>query len=213
MKELELILPEVSTNGSLPTMQLPDTDNYTYWNFYNNRILCLDGEITEWDYSLVKEIININLQDMQKPKEWLKPIILLINSNGGLVDVCNSIIDTISASVAPVWTVNMGNALSAASIVYLAGDKRFTTANSWLMTHPGSGSVAGNYNETKEAAKVWDEQVKGMGDFIVTRTGMDEKTWKKYKNKDWWLNADQQIEFGFATEKLENLGQLLKVET
>ena len=212
MKELELLLPEVSTEGSLPTMQLPDADQYNYWNLYNNHILTVDGEITDWDYNVVKNIIGINMQQINKPTEWVDPIILLINSHGGLLDVTNSIIDAISTSVVPVWTVNMGNALSGGCLIFLAGEKRFTTANSWAMAHAGSGGVSGNYNETVEQTKVWNEQVKNMGNYIVSRTGIDDKTWKKYKNKDWWLNADQQIEYGFATDKLESLEQILRVE-
>lgn len=76
------------------------------------------------------------------------------------------------------------------------------------MAHAGSGGLQGNYSETKEQSKVWDEQVKKMGEYIMTRTGLDEKTWKKYRNKDWWLNANQQLEFGFATEMLESLDSI-----
>jgi ATP-dependent protease ClpP protease subunit len=79
------------------------------------------------------------------------------------------------------------------------------------MAHAGSGGVSGSFNETVEQTKVWNEQVKKMGEYIVARTGIDDKTWKKYKNKDWWLNCDQQIEYGFATDKLENLNQILGV--
>ena len=205
MADLELMLPDVVTSGNLNTMQLPDSDVYNYWNFYNNRILTIDGEITDWDYCIVKNIININLIDKGVKKDKRQPIILLINSCGGLLNITNSIIDIIKASITPVWTVNMGEALSGGGLIFLAGERRFTTANSWAMTHAGNGGVAGNYNETVEQTKVWSEQVKNMGSYILERTGLEEKVWKKYKNKDWWLNADQQIEYGFATDKLNSL--------
>lgn len=210
--EIELLLPGVETSGSLPTMQLPDVDSYNYWNLFNNRILTLDGEITDWDYNIVKNIININLVDKDIPKEERKPIIILINSNGGLLDVTNSIIDIIAISNTPVWTVNMGSALSGGCIIFLAGEKRFTTANSWLMAHEGSGGIQGSYAETKEQSKVWDIQVKNMGEYIMERTGLDKKVWQRNKNKDWYLNCNQQIEYGFATDKLEDINQLLRVE-
>lgn len=209
MKELELILPDVQTDGSLPSMQLPEIGDYNFWQLYNNRIICLDDEITQWDYHIAKDIININMADHGIPRKERKPIILLINSFGGLLDITNSIIDIINVSDTPVWTVNMGNALSGGCLIFLAGERRFTTSNSWAMAHAGSGGIAGNYNETKEQSKVWDEQVRKMGEYIVGRTGIDEKTWKKYKNKDWWLNADQQIEYGFATEKLGSISDIL----
>ena len=104
--DLEILLPEVDLNTSLPTMQLPDVGDYNFWKMYTNRILSLDGEITDWDYNIVKSIIGFNLNPKDK-----SPIIILVNSNGGLLDVTNSIIDAINISSIPVWTVNMGQAL------------------------------------------------------------------------------------------------------
>lgn len=211
MDGLDLVVPAIETNGNVATMQLPDIDQYNYWTFFNNRILTLDGEITDWDYSIVKSIIQINMADSDIDIDKRKPIILLINSNGGLLDITNSILDTIEISKTPVWTVNMGNALSGGCMIFLAGERRFTTSNSWAMAHAGSGGIQGNYSETKEAQKVWDAQVKRMGEYIMGRTGMDTKTYNKYKNKDWYLNADQQLDFGFATERLESIDQIIGV--
>lgn len=204
--ELEILLPDVDLNTSLPTMQLPDVGDYNFWKMYTNRILSIDGEITEWDYNIVKSIIGFNLNPKDK-----SPIIILINSNGGLLNVTNSIVDAINISNIPVWTVNMGDALSGGCLIFLAGEKRFTVPNSWCMTHMGSGGTSGNYDQSKEQQKVWDEQVKKMGEFIISRTGLDEKTWRKYKTKDWWINYEQQLEYGFATDTLENIDQILRV--
>lgn len=212
MSEFQISIPEINTSGNISTMQLPDAEVYNYWNLYNNNILTLDGEITDWDYNIVKNIININMRELTTPSEWVKPIILLVNSCGGLLDVTNAIIDAIAASTVPVWTVNMGSALSGGCLVYLAGERRFATTNSWAMTHSGSGSTSGTYDESVEQKKVWDEQVKNMGAYIVGRTGIDEKLWNKNKKKDWWLDCEKQLELGFATDKLESLDQILRVE-
>lgn len=212
MAELEMLLPDVLTGGSAATMQLPDIDLYEYWSLYNKRILCIDGNIGEWDYHIVKDILMINFKDVGIPKEERKPIIILVNSNGGLLDITNSIVDAIRTSVTPVWTVNMGEALSGGCLVFIAGEKRFATYNSYCMTHTGSGGTSGTYEQTVEQQKVYSEQVKVMGTYIMDRTGIDEKTWKKYRTKDWWLNCNQQIEYGFATDILESMDQIISVE-
>ena len=212
MEGLDLVIPTVETKGDVSTMQLPDIDQYNYWNLLNNRIIALDGEITDWDYCIVKTIIQINIADKDVEVDKRKPIIILINSNGGLLDVTNSIIDTINMSKTPVWTVNMGNALSGGCMIFLAGEKRFVTYNSWAMAHAGSGGVQGNFSETQEQTKVWTAQVKRMGEYIMSRTGIDNKTYNKYKNKDWYLNADQQMDFGFGTDRLESIDQIIGVE-
>ena len=209
MDGLDLVIPTVESSGNAATMQLPDIDLYNYWNLYNNRILTVDGEITDWDYSVVKSILQINIADRKIDVKDRKPIILLVNSPGGLLDVTNSIIDAVSISTTPLWTVNMGSALSGGLMIFLSGEKRFTTSNSWAMAHAGSGGIQGNYAESKEATKVWDAQVKRMGEYIMQRTGIDAKTYNKYKNKDWYMNADQQIEFGFATDKIESIEQII----
>lgn len=210
MGETELVLPEVKTEGNLAGMQLPDIGDYNFWKLYLNRFICVEEEIGEWDYHIVKDILNYNIQDFGIPKEERIPIVILINSCGGILEITNCIIDAISTSTTPVWTVNMGEALSGGCLIFLAGEKRFTLRNSWCMAHAGSGGVSGSFNETVEQTKVWNEQVKNMGNYILERTGVEEKIWKKNKNKDWWLNADQQVEFGFATEKLESIDQLIR---
>lgn len=212
MGEIELLLPDVKTNGNLASMQLPDVNDYNYWKLYLDRFITIEDEINEWDYHVVKDILNFNIQDFGIPTEDRKPIVILINSNGGMLEITNCIIDAIAMSTTPVWTVNMGEALSGGCIIFLAGEKRFTTKNSWCMTHSGSGGVSGSFNETVEQTKVWNEQVKNMANYVLERTGMEEKIWKKYKNKDWWINQEQQLEYGFATDKLESIDQLIRLK-
>lgn len=212
MGEIELLLPDVKTNGNLASMQLPDVNDYNYWKLYLDRFITIEDEINEWDYHVVKDILNFNIQDFGIPTEDRKPIVILINSNGGMLEITNCIIDAIAMSTTPVWTVNMGEAISGGCIIFLAGEKRFTTKNSWCMTHSGSGGVSGSFNETVEQTKVWNEQVKNMANYVLERTGMEEKIWKKYKNKDWWINQEQQLEYGFATDKLESIDQLIRLK-
>ena len=212
MGEIELLLPDVKTNGNLASMQLPDVNDYNYWKLYLDRFITIEDEINEWDYHVVKDILNFNIQDFGIPREDRKPIVILINSNGGMLEITNCIIDAIAMSTTPVWTVNMGEALSGGCIIFLAGEKRFTTKNSWCMTHSGSGGVSGSFNETVEQTKVWNEQVKNMANYVLERTGMEEKIWKKYKNKDWWINQEQQLEYRFATDKLESIDQLIRLK-
>lgn len=210
MNGLELLLPELKTSGELNNMTFPDIGDYNFWKLFNDRVLLLEEEITQWDYHIVKDIITFNKEDKDIPVEERKPIIILVNSCGGLLDVTLSICEIIRLSKTPVWTVNMGQALSGGCLVFLMGEKRFTIHNSWAMCHAGSGGVSGNYSETKEQTKVWDAQVKAMGDIILTRTGIDEKIYKRNKNKDWWLNFEQQLEYNFATDELTDIDILLR---
>lgn len=208
---LELEFAKLAKTEDLIKEHFPDVSDYTFWNMYRNRILLLEDEIEEWDYHIVKDIIGFNLEDYGKPMEQRKPIVILINSVGGLLDITLSIIDTIKASTTPVYTVNIGQALSGACYIYLMGEKRFSSDNSWCMVHSGSGGFSGNYSETKEQTKVWDTQVKNMVDFVLERTGMDKRTYSRNKDKDWWLNQECQLKYNFTTDKFENIDQILRM--
>lgn len=44
-----------------------------------------------------------------------------------------------------------------------------------------------------------------MAKFILERTGMDDKIYKKNKSKEWYLMADEQVQYGIVNEILDNL--------
>lgn len=205
MIDITEYIEKLATVEDLSKMHFPDISDYNFWQMYQDRILLIEGDIESWDYHIAKDIVQFNYEDRCIPIEERKPIILLINSSGGKLHIMFNIVDAIKISKTPIWTVNMGEALSAACILFLMGEKRFCLPNSWAMCHDGSGGIQGNYAETKEMAKVWDEQVDDMGKLIIERTGMDKRTYNKNKDKDWWLNSEQQLKYGFATDMLTDI--------
>lgn len=209
MSEFFLDIPTLTDGTSVENMQLPDSYWMDYWNLATKRFYCIDGEIIEATMEIQKEILIANIKDIGIPKEKRKPIIILINSNGGLLDVTNAIIDTILASTTPVYTVNVGEALSGGALIFLAGEKRFCFKSSYAMLHSGSGGVSGTYEQQKEAGKVYDEQVKEMQKYIIKRTGIDSKIVNRNKNKDWYFNANQQLEYNVATNIIESLDEII----
>ena len=48
-----------------------------------------------------------------------------------------------------------------------------------------------------------------MGEFILKRSGMDEKLYKKNKSKDWYLDAQEQINTGIVHEIVTDLDMIL----
>lgn len=203
-EELMLQFKSLENTLDISKMHFPDIGDLNFWKMYENRILLLEQDITDWDYHIVRDIVQFNLEDKHLEPSRRQPIVILINSNGGLLDVTLSICDAIAVSKTPVYTVNMGQALSGGCLIFLMGEKRYAMKNSWAMCHAGSGGIQGNYSETKEQSKVWDAQVDTMSNIILERTGMDAKLYKKNKNKDWWLDQKQQLEYGFATDEFND---------
>ena len=91
---------------------------------------------------IIKELaINIMTLEIHNGKDSLydddkityNPIFLHINSGGGCLFSCMSIIDTIKKCKVPVYTIGEGQIASAASIMLLSGKKRFMTENSLFL--------------------------------------------------------------------------------
>ena len=113
----------------------------------DDRIIWLDSAVDENTVEIGKKILQWNMEDRTKKPKKIKPIILLIFSYGGNLDVCNSLIDIIEGSDTPVYGVNMGIAASAACFIYLACHKRFMLPRSSFLIHRGSGGYEGTYEQ------------------------------------------------------------------
>merc|ERR1711959_866631 len=79
-----------------------------------------------------------------------KPIYVHITSNGGELLAGYMAYDYIKNSHIPVYTVAEGYTVSAGSIIFMAGAKRFMTQNSYFLVHQLSSGIIGKYNEIKD---------------------------------------------------------------
>ena len=78
------------------------------------------------------------------------------------------------------------------------------------MLHTGSAiGVSGTFEQTEEFQKVYKKQVDKMGSYIVERTTIDEKMYKRNKSKDWYLDAHDQVKYGIVDKIVENLDELI----
>ena len=95
-----------------------------------------------------------------------KPIYLHINSNGGDLLEGFRAVDMIRNSTIPIYTIAEGSAVSAASIMYLAGQKKFMTVNSHLLIHQlSSCSGYQNFEQIKDNFKNDENFMNRLYDF------------------------------------------------
>ena len=204
----------VFDNNFLKTLkdcELPSPDEVTYWEGRKSRIFYIDYEIGD-DYSLIelsKIILQLNMDDIDKPEEELKPIIIFIHSYGGDLDQANYLADLIIASRIPIYTVAMGSAMSAGFIIFLAGHKRFMFNHSQLLVHEGSAAFQGTASEIEQAQKNYRKQLDEMKTYVLDRTSIDEKTFTKNRSKDWYLTKDEVIKYNIATP-ITNIMEIFK---
>lgn len=181
-------------------LKLPDPSLLMYYNDLSDRVIWVDYDVTETIHNVSRSIIEFNKQDRDIPPEERKPIKLLLYSYGGDGQACYSLLDIIALSKTPVYTYNMGVSMSAGLLILLAGHKRFCLEHSIALAHSGSGSVSGSFEQTEAQMQDYQHFVQEMRNYILKRTAIDQKTLNKYKNKEWYLYAEDQIKYKIVDE-------------
>lgn len=188
---------ELPLIGNIKASDIPEPEEFNYWTARKNRTFYIDYEIDE-SYSLVelaKTIIQMNIDEKDIPTENLKPIRIFIHSYGGDLEQANFFCDLVQTSRIPVITIAMGVAMSAGFLIFLSGHKRYAFKHTQMLVHAGSAAFAGTASEIEEAQKNYKKQVDEMKAYILERTDIDEKTFNKNKNKDWYLSIDDLKKF------------------
>jgi ATP-dependent Clp protease protease subunit len=170
-----------------------------YLQDLKQRKLFLDDEVSPLSVGeLVKHIMQINAEDRGIEPEQRKPILLYIASPGGSVDDGFELIDTISSSKTPVYTINLGYQYSMGFLIGLAGHKRFASQNAKFLMHDGSHFI---YNSTAKAHdqmmfqhKV-EERVKS---YVLAKSKISAEEYDSKLRVEWYMFADEAKEKGFV---------------
>ena len=204
--DFEIQLPEEITElmskGGLPSPEM--------MNFYvdeKERIFFIDFEIDQSLIEIERKILQYNRIDKGIPVEERKPIKLFIYSYGGELDAMFSFIDVVELSKTPVWTINVGISMSAALVMLLSGQKRFTMSHAMALIHSGSGGTQGTFEQSESAMANYKKQVAKMREYIMAHTNIDKKTMTKNQAKDWYLDADEQVKYGIADKVADDIDE------
>lgn len=157
--------------------------------------------------SIVKFIKNVHFLDRQNNQ----PIIIYLQSHGGSIDDGFAAYDTIKNAKSYISIVCCGYANSMASVILQAADARVMMPNSGLLLHYGCSLHEG----TSKSQLSYAEELKRTLDNILNiyaermhnsmhfsgRNTSYIRRWldNKLKTKeDWYLNAQESIEYGLA---------------
>lgn len=203
MDMLEMLLPPEAT------MQLADPAMVNYYQCLDNRILWVDGEIDITLLEITRLIMYWNIQDKGIPVEERKPIKLFIFSPGGNLAETMHACSIMQMSKTPVWTVNMGMAMSGGFLLLINGHKRFTMPYARAMFHRGSGGAAGTYGQAEDAMKDYNAQMNDMQNLVLERTKISKQAFSKHKDRDWYFGAEEQVKNGVVDEIITDLEQII----
>lgn len=154
---------------------------------------------------LVSQLLYLDAQD---PK---KPIHFYINTPGGSVSDGFAIYDTVRLIRAPVTTICTGMSASMGTILMLAPpDKknRVCLPNTRFMIHQPSGGYRGSASDieigAKEILKLRDRLIQ----IYVEEAGIDGDRVKTDLNRDFWMTADEAVEYGLCDRVIKSLAEL-----
>jgi len=167
------------------------------------KIFLVEEVNTETSSDLIKQLLFL---ENEAPGEEIK---LYINSPGGDVHSGLAVYDCIRLISSPVTTICIGTSASMGAILYIAGEKRLMLPHSRMMIHDPSFS-GGNLGGKKpleiqtELQTLIDVRTQ-LCDIISERTGKTVEEIYEVTKTDTYFNADEAIEFGLATEKINKL--------
>lgn len=171
--------------------------------FYENGILSLaDAFKKDTVMPLVYQIMEYNLMP---PEVAPERITLMINSPGGSVDACLTLIDAMKTSSIPVDTFCTGMAASCGIITLMAGEHRYASTTSQIMSHQYSGGNGGKEHEIYGRMKSFDFTSRWIEKHYAECTGLSVKKIRKHLlgPTDVWLSAEEAMEWGIIDEVLD----------
>lgn len=195
-------------------LQLADPQLVIDYKNSSRRILWIDKDIDDSLYAEMRQIILWNIEDEEAkiPVEQRKPIVLIIHSYGGAIDAAFSLMDLISKSKTIVKTINFGSSMSAGCLLLLSGTKgyRYCMPLSTALIHEGQGGTSGSYDQVQSQNANYKHIMDTMKQWIMDHTEIDTKTMAKWKNKEIYLYAEDQVKYGVVDAVIDNLFDVIK---
>ncbi|MBM3432299.1 MAG: ATP-dependent Clp protease proteolytic subunit [Bacteroidetes bacterium] len=172
--------------------------------FFEKRSVYLWGVVD--DKSARDVVSKLLLLDADKPGEEIK---FYINSPGGVVTSGMVMYDTMQMIKSPVSTICMGLAASMGSILLSGGVKghRYIYPHGEVMIHqPSLGGYIQGVSADLEIQAEQTRRVKEIGAGILAKNcGKTVEQIMRDFDRDYWMNAQQAIEYGIADQLIEKL--------
>ena len=175
----------------------------------DDRKVYLDNEINNKVLSIQRLLLRWNKEDIGIPREERKPIRIYIMSYGGELDYMWSLVDSIALSETPVYTINMGIAASAASLIFIAGHQRYMLPNSELIIHEGSAQMSGDAVKIFDNVDNYKELVRKMKLYILERSTVPAALMNKKRNNDWHVNAETCYKYKMCDRIIESMEEII----
>jgi ATP-dependent Clp protease protease subunit len=197
------------SDGDLP-FKIPNLFREEHDRIYlKHNHLYFHNAVEEKSIDLVKKLMRDYLDKTTKAKNnstygifTPKPLFLHIYSPGGDVHAGLSLYDFINEykKTITVYTIVEGIAASAATIISIAGSKKYITPNSYMLIHQLSTYFGGNFEQIKDEFGNCEKVMKQLKEIYATKTKLTRKQLSDVLKRDIIWSAEDCLKYGLVDE-------------
>ena len=183
-----------------------------FWNFVNKPAtekepeqveLRIEGEIIDDEDAWIAEWFGIKAVSPQAFKEELakydnKPLTVWIDSYGGSVFAATGIYNALMERTGPVTVKIDSKAMSAATIIAMAGGEILMSPTALMMIHNPLTGVYGYASDLRKTADVLDEVKEAIMNAYQIKTGRSRSKISVMMDGEMYMSAKTAIKEGFA---------------
>jgi len=138
------------------------------------------------------------------------PITVMVSSPGGHVESGDMIHDTIGLIRPKVNILGMGWVASAGALVYISvpKERRFCTPNTRFLLHQPSGGAGGAATDIEIQAREVITMRERLNQLFAAATGQPLARIEKDTDRDYWMGADEAIEYGLVGKVVRSADDL-----
>lgn len=181
---------------ALPKMLQPSSI-YSHANhvFFNDDIssdtaFALNRELRQMETRLRMIAVSLGTEP--------QAIYLHLTTNGGCIHSAFTVIDTIASLRVPVHTVVEGFVASAGTLISLAGERRYMTANAYMLIHELRSGMWGPMTNLDEEYKNLQKIMGHISEYYTRRTRISRKALDKILKKDLIWDLDECVKKGLV---------------
>ncbi|MCL4533809.1 MAG: ATP-dependent Clp protease proteolytic subunit [Bacteroidetes bacterium] len=149
---------------------------------------------------IIAQMLYLDREDPERD------INLYIHSPGGIITAGLAIYDTMQLIRPAVSTICVGMAASMATVLLAAGTKgkRYALPNSTVHIHQPLGGVQGQAVDMEIQAREILRLRRLINDILSRTTGQSEERIMRDTDRNFYMNADQAVEYGIVDDILHS---------
>ena len=148
---------------------------------------------------IVAQLLYLDQQDPDKQ------INMYINSPGGMIYAGLAIYDTMRLVSAPIATYAVGVTASFGTVLLTAGSpgQRYALPNATIHLHQPLGGAEGQAKDIEIQANEILRLRSRLNNILSEHTGQKIKIIEKDTDRDYWMTAEQAVEYGLIDSVIE----------